>query len=113
MRAEWGAMDAEWRLVLAFIVDKRQVEPLRYGEVHLVRRQGELAAYRAPDLHVDLGTVESRLVRYLHVWHVAVNHRLAHHLLRLEPEPLVVDVLLAQALLMVRREAHHVLFDAE
>ena len=40
-------------------------------------------------------------------------HGAAHHVLRLEPQPLVVHVFLAEPLLAVQAQAHHVFLDAK
>ena len=44
------------------IVDEFQIKALRLGKVHLIRSQRKLAPNRTPNLHINLGTVESRLV---------------------------------------------------
>ncbi len=111
--AERGAVDAQGRLLLPVAVDEVQVEAPGLGKIHLVGGQGELLADHRPDLHVDLGSIESCFIRHLFVGHVAVIHRPAHHVLGLEPQALVIDVFLAQAALMVGAQAHHVLIDAE
>ena len=67
VRAERRAMDAERGLVgvVAVLVD--QTETRGHGEVDLVGGDGEFAADGAPDLHVDLRSVERGFVRHFDV----------------------------------------------
>ena len=113
VRAQRGAMDAERRLqrVVAVLVDEAELGG--HGEVHLVGGDGELAADGAPHLHVDLRTVEGRLVGHLHVVDARLDQDVADHVLGLLPELRLVDELLAEAGGIVRAEAHLILLDAE
>src|SRR4029077_7384100 len=65
--AERGAMNAERRLlgVVAIFVNEAEISRLR--RVDLVGGDGEFAADGAPDLNVDLRTVERGFVRDLNV----------------------------------------------
>ena len=113
MGAQRRAVDAQRRLLLAVGVDIAQIKAFRLGKVHLVRRQRELATDRAPNLHVNLGAIERRLIRHFHKGDVAVAHRAAHHLLGLGPQPRVVNVLLAQPRRVMRAQAHDVAIHAK
>ena len=81
--------------VVAVPID--EAEALRHGEVHLVGGNGELAADGAPDLDVDLRSVERRFVRHLDVVDARAVEDIAHHVLGLLPQLRLVDVLLARA----------------
>jgi hypothetical protein len=116
VRAERRAMDAQRRLVRVVLVAINQAEFSRHGEIHLVRRQRELAADDAPDLHVNLRAVKRRLVRHLHVGNLRIKQHLADQVLRLLPQFRFVDelgVVAGQARRIVRAEAHDVFLDAE
>jgi hypothetical protein len=75
VRAQWGSMNAERRLlgIVPVLVDES--ESLRNREVDLVGGEGKLAPGNAPDLNIDLRAVESRLVGNLDI----VDARLAQH----------------------------------
>ena len=90
-----------------------EVETLRHSEVHLVRRDGELAADGAPDLHVDLRSVEGGFVGDFDVVDAGSLEDVAHHLFGLPPEFRFVHELLAELGGIVGGEAHDILLDAE
>ena len=83
------------------------------GQSLAVLPNGELAAGGAPDLHVDLRPIEGRLVGDLDEGHLAMDHRLADHVLRLVPKAHVVDVLHSETSGVVGAQAHDVLLDPE
>ena len=96
VRAERRAMDAERSLlgVVAVLVD--EAERCGHGEVDLVGGDGEFAADRAPDLHVDLRTVKGGFVRHLDVIDPGSLQDAADHVLGLFPELGFIDELLAE-----------------
>ena len=67
-----------------------------HGEIDLVGRDGELAADRAPDLHVDLRAVERGFVRHFDVIDAAALEDAADHVFGLVPELGFVDEFLAE-----------------
>ncbi len=116
MRAEWRAMDAQRRLLRVVAVAIFQAELRGHGEIHLIRRQRELAADDAPHLHVNLRAVERRLVRHFHVGNFRINQNFADQIFRLLPQFRFVDelrVVAGQSRRIVSAEAHHIFFDAE
>ncbi len=113
MRRERGAVDAQRRAALVVLVDVLQVEALWHREVDLVGGEAELAADRAPDLHVDLRPVERGLVLRLEERHPGLHQHVPNHALGLGPQLGGVDVLLAEPLGGVLREPHLELLDPE
>ena len=106
MNAERGGFG-----VFAGFVD--EAEPGRDGEVDLVGGDGELAADRAPDLDIDLRSVEGGFVRHFDVVDPAPLQDAAHHRLGLEPERTVIDELLTELGRIVGGKAHDVFLDPE
>src|SRR4051812_40346361 len=81
---EWCAVDAERSLLLAITISIGEAEPCRDCKVYLVGRERELSSDRAPDLDVDLGTVECCLVGYFDEWNICRDQCLAHHVFGLD-----------------------------
>ena len=106
-------MDAQRHFIVAFLVRKFQIKAFRHGEVHLVGRQRNSLPITLQILHVDLGTIESRLIFRFHIRHVPVLHGAAHHLFGLEPQAFVIHIFLAKARLAVQLKPHHVFFNAK
>jgi len=104
VRAERRAMDAEGRLlgVVAVLIDEAELGG--HGEIHLIGGEGEFAADDAPDLHVNLGTVEGGLVGHLHVVNLGINEHLPDHVLGLLPKRGLVDVFFTEPFRRMRAE---------
>ena len=84
--AERGAVDAERHLfgVVAGLVG--ETETFWLGEIDLIGGDGEFAADRAPDLDVDLRTVEGGFVWNFDVIDAAALENASDHVFGLEPE---------------------------
>ena len=113
VRAKRGAVDAQrnLRCVLAGFVFK--AEALGHGEVHLIGGDGKFTTGDAVDLHVDLRSVERRLVRHLLEVDAGFYEDVAHHVFGLLPQLRLVDVLVAKPIRAVGAEAHAVFLEAE
>ena len=85
MRAERGAVNAERSLVGVVTVFVSEVESSRLGKIDLVSRDGKFAANRAPDLDIDLRSVESSFVRHFDVINAGILQHAARHVLGLFP----------------------------
>ena len=113
VRAQRGAVDAQRSLLGVVAVPVSQAKTGGHGEIHLVGGDGEFAADGAPDLHVDLGSVERRLVGHFHVVDARLDEDLSDHVLGLLPEFGLVDELLAQTRRIMGAEAHLVAVESE
>src|SRR6266513_5179947 len=97
--------------VVAVLVAKIKIARLR--EIDLVRRDGKLASYYAPRLHVDLGAVKSCFVRHFDIIDSRVLQDVTCHLLGFLPKLWFIDKFLAELPGIVRREAHEIFVDPE
>ena len=113
VRAERRAMNAERRLVDVVAVAINEIEPARLCEIDLVGRDGEFAADHAPDLHVDLRSVERRFVRHFHVIDSGTLEHIARHVLGLFPKLRFIDKFLPELRRIVRRETHQIFLEPE
>src|SRR5947209_20543977 len=95
MRAERRTMDADWNLLDIIAVLIAKIKIARLGEIDLVGRDGKLASYHAPRLHVDLRPVKGRFVRHLDIIYPGVLENVARHLLGLFPKLRFIDEFLA------------------
>src|SRR5256714_1927116 len=111
--AERRAMDAERDLLGVIAVFVAKIEPARLGEIDLVGGDGELAADRAPGLHVDLRSVKRSFVRHFDEINSGILEDVSCHLFGLFPKLGLVDKFLSELARVVGRESHQILFDAE
>src|SRR4051795_7569135 len=86
VRAERRAMDAERNLVNIIAVAINKIEPARLRKIDLVGCDGEFAADHAPDLHIDLRTVERRLVGHFDIIDTGILENIARHFFGLFPK---------------------------
>ena len=83
------------------------------GEVHLIRGDGELASDRAPDLDIDLGSIERRLVWHLDEIDAALDEHTTHHVFGFFPKLRLVDEFLTELFGVMGRKSHLVFLEAE
>ncbi len=106
-------MNAQRRLGGVILVAIFQAELRGHSEIHLVGRNREFAANRAPDLHVDLRAVKRGFVRHLDEIDAGSDQHFAHHVLGFFPQLRFVDVFLAQTFGRGSAEAHLIFFQSE
>src|SRR5258705_6507872 len=97
--------------VVAVLVAKIKIARLR--EIDLVGRDGKLASYHAPRLHVDLRAVKGRFVRHFDIIDSRVLQNVARHLLGLFPKLWFINKFSAELGWIMRRETHQVFVDPE
>src|SRR5437763_4663481 len=110
---ERGAVNTERDFLGVVAVLVTKIEPARLGEIDLVGGDGELTADHAPDLDVDLWSVEGGFVRHFDEVDAGTLQNVARHLLGLLPYVRFVDELLAELRGVVSGEPHHVSIDSE
>ena len=113
VRAERRAMNAERRLFGVVLVFVNEIEAARLREIDLVGRDGELAADRAPGLHVDLRSVERGFVRDLDKIDPGILEDVARHFFGLFPKLRFIDKLLSELGRIVGGETHQIFLDPE
>src|ERR1051326_1917424 len=96
MRAERRAMNANRNFLSVVLVFVAKVKASRLREIDLVGRNRKLAADDAPNLDVNLRSVECRLVGHLDVINAGILENVARHVLGLLPKLGLVDELLSE-----------------
>ena len=66
MRTQGRPVDDQRGFRVIFLVGKFQFEPPALGKINLVGGQRKFPADGAPYLHINLGSVKCRFVRYFH-----------------------------------------------
>ena len=113
VRGERRAVNAERHFIVTFFICELQVKTLRHGKIHLICGKREFLADGAPNLHIDLGSVERGFILRFHKGDVAIRHGAPHHIFRLQPQALIVHVLLAQTLFGMQTKTHDILVDVK
>src|SRR5215831_542871 len=116
VRSQRRAMDAKRSLFGIVAVAINQPKAFRYGEIHLIGRQGELAPNDAPHLYVNFRAVKCRFVGHLNIIDAGVLERVADHVFGLLPKlGLIYEfrIVSGEARGIVRAETHDVFLDAE
>ncbi len=113
VRSERGAVDAQRGFVRVVAVPVGEAETFWNREIDLIGRDREFASDGTPDLHVDLGAIESGFVGDFDKMDARFDENIPDHFLGLAPELRLVDELLSQLFWVMSGESHEVLFEAE
>src|SRR5437762_8720547 len=89
--AKRRAVNAERNLIDVIATFVAKIETTRLREIDLVRRDGKLAADRAPGLHIDLRPVKRGFVWYLDVIDAGIFQHISRHHFGLLPKFRFID----------------------
>ena len=113
MGSKRGAMDAERYLFRIISITVMQAKFRGYGEVYLIRGDGELTTDGAPNLDINLGAIERSLIWHLDKIDSTFDQHATHHVFSFFPKLWLIHKLLTQLFWVVGRKSHLVFLEPE
>src|SRR5438477_1304791 len=106
-------MNDQWSFGFIVRSGKLEFKSSPLGKIDLVGSQRKLSPDSAPYLHIDLWSIKSCLIRYLHIGCVGLDEHVPHQLLRLDPKRRLIYIFFGEFISTVQGQTHHVFVNAK